>query len=723
MPETPDVPGPGKDLDAYLRTLRRRWKAIAVAMAVILGGVSAWTYRQPKIYRTSTSVVIDPMAPQVLSGVKDVVELGTGSYWANREFYETQYRIIKSVEVAERVIEILGLENDLDYPFAGAGKDPKKNRNLPALLLSSVTVSPIKDSRIANIVVEDRNPQRGAKIANAFAQAYLNNNLDYKLEGARDANVFLGDQVTSLSERLIRADQRVFEFRKQNQLLDVSLDTRQNISVQNVQSYNQKLADVRARRAQAEGNRRQIQIARDNIAEQESIPEVRQNAVIQQLRVVYVDLSKTRAEMEARYGAKHPNITAIDRKISAIKNDYAVEVDNVLKASEKEYQILLDTEKALVKLIDIERREAMQLAKLEVEYRPLVREAENIQKIHAVLTQRQKETGVSGLVRSNNVRVLDPAVPAKAPAKPRVFLNIALALLTGLVLGVAFALGIDALDNTLKSQDQAEAILGVPVLGMVPIIWHSRARRKPSAEEQRALDLGVFNDPKGSVAEACRSIRTNLLFMSPEAPLRSLVVTSPGPQEGKTTTAISLAITMAQAGGRVLLVDTDLRRPRIHRSFGVANEKGVSNVILGDKTLDETVIASLVPGLDILACGPIPPNPAELLHTARFKEVMKACEARYDRIIYDSPPTSAVTDPAIIGNLADGVLLVIRSAYTTRHAAAFARRQLGDAKARVLGAVVNHVNLSDRAYNYQYSRYYRSYRYGGYYRDEDRAEA
>jgi capsular exopolysaccharide synthesis family protein len=189
------------------------------------------------------------------------------------------------------------------------------------------------------------------------------------------------------------------------------------------------------------------------------------------------------------------------------------------------------------------------------------------------------------------------------------------------------------------------------------------------------------------------------------------VVTSPGPEEGKTTTAINLAITMAQAGGRVLLVDTDLRRPRIHRAFGIKNSLGVSNVVVGEKSVDEVVFQSVVPNLDVCPCGPLPPNPAELLHTRKFKDLMAELERRYDRIIFDSSPTSAVTDPVIIGHLADGVVLVVRAGHTTREAALFAKRQLDDAKARLLGCIVNQVNPSDPHYNY----YYRSYQYGGYY--------
>ncbi len=383
----------GIDVRAHVHTVRKRWPILVLAVAASVGGTFAWTYRQPRIFEASCSVIIDSMAPQYLQGIKDVVEMGTGSYWGNREFHETQYRIMTSKDIALRAVDKLGLVNDIDYPVPNTGQ--VKNRTpemLAGMVAGQTKIVPVKESRIANIVVRDRLPQRAALIANAMADAYIEKNLEYKMEESRTA------------------------------------------------------------------------------------------------------------------------------------------------------------------------------------------------------------------------------------------------------------------------QD-----------------WF--------------LDL------------------------------RSMVVTSPGPQEGKTTTAISLAISTAMGGTRVILVDTDLRRPRVHRSVGLPNVTGVSNLIVGETTL-EAVRHTEVPNLDVLTCGPTPPNPAEWLHTERFKNLIRDLTARYDRVIFDSPPTSLVTDPAVIANLTDGVMLVVRGGVTTRDAAAYARRQLGDAKAHILGAIINHVDLSDKGYYYHYVRYYRGYsKYGRYYAD------
>jgi len=691
-------------------SLRKRWRIIALTTVLVCGGVFLWTYRAPKIYSATCTIIIDPSAPRVFnSNVSEVVEMGSGSYWADLQFYQTQYKIIGSKEIAQKVAERLGLGADVNYPVPHAGV-PGQIRDVTGTLMGQVTVKPIKDSRLAMINVEDRQPERAAQIANAVANAYIENNLEYKLEGTNAASTFLGDQVVAVGEKLKRAELAVYEYRRKHQLLDTSLDARQNLISQNVQTFTQKLAELRLKKLELESARKAILAARNNVDAEEALPEVRQNPVVQQLRVAYVDLNKTLAELETTYGEKHPKIEALKSKLSKVRQEYVDEIDKLLKSNDNLYLTLEDNEVALNKMLNKEKHDAIELSKLEVEYRPLVRESDDTLNLYKLITQRQKETGLSGLVRTNNVRVMDLAVPNPAPIKPRPVANLALALFVGLMLGVGAAVGAEALDNTIKSQEEVEAVLGVPVLGMLPIIGE-RTVGRGSPDEQKARDLSVFHDLRSAAAEACRSIRTNLMFLSPDQPLKTFLVTSPGPEEGKTTTAINLAITMAQAGGRVLLVDTDLRRPRIHRAFGMKNSLGISSAVVGDKTPDEVVFQSVVPNLDICPCGPLPPNPAELLHTRRFKDLMAEFGRRYDRIIFDSPPTSAVTDPVIVGNLADGVVLVVRAGHTTREAALFARRQLDDAKARLLGCIVNQVNPSDPYYNY----YYRSYQYGGYY--------
>jgi capsular exopolysaccharide synthesis family protein len=281
-----------------------------------------------------------------------------------------------------------------------------------------------------------------------------------------------------------------------------------------------------------------------------------------------------------------------------------------------------------------------------------------------------------------------------------------LAVILGLLGGIGLAFAAEQLDTSITTQEQVEEQLGLTFLGIIPSVARN--------DDGSAQDLIVHTQPKSAAAECLRAVRTNLLFMSPEKPLRMLLVTSSGPQEGKTTTATSLAVTMAGSGNRVLLVDADMRRPRVHRIFGAPNSAGLSSLILGDGTLDAAVLATEIPGLQILPCGPVPPNPAELLHTEAFRKVLAEMALRFDRVIIDSPPIGVVADAAVIGAHVDGTVVVLKAGRTSRDVARQAVRQLKDVNAPIFGAVLNDLDLSTQKYG-QYGYYYR---YGYYYSDK-----
>jgi polysaccharide biosynthesis transport protein len=703
----PGAESPKVDLRGYWRVVRKRWPIMVLVVAIALAVTFVYTYRQPKIYEATCQLVIETMSPQVLQGVKDVVELGTGNYWAAKEFYETQYHIIQSTAVAQRVAEKLGLNSDPDFGGGPQNHDPTI---VARALLGRIHVQPVKDSRISSIVVEDPKPQRAALIANTFGDTYIEYNLDYKLEGAKTANAWLSEQAVEYKKKLRDSELGLYEFRRKRNLLAARLDDRQSMTAKNLENVSGELSKVRLKRIEIEAARKLIQGARGSIGEAESIPEVKASAIVGGLRSAFVQLSKDQAELLAKYGPEHPKMKMIEGQMQTIMGAYQKEITNVLSTFENQYKTIVEQEKALVRAMDDEKREAIELSKVEVEYTPLSRDAEESLKIYNLISAREREIDLTGLLKTNNVRVLERAIVPGIPVRPRPIQNLMIALLLGVGCGLGLAFLIETLDNTLKSPTDVEAFLGIPVLGLIPIIGNRDD--KASAENIRARDLGIFKDPKSLAAECCRSIRTNILFMSPDHPPHTIVVTSPSPQEGKTTTTINLAVTMAEAGGKVLVIDTDMRRPRLHRSFGVPNQTGISTVIVGESTLDEVIKRTEVPNLDILTCGPIPPNPSELLHAAKFAQIIRECAKRYDRVILDSPPTSAVTDPAVLGNLCDGVILVVKGGQTKRESAALARRQLHSAKAKILGVIVNEIDFSNPSYGYQYY-YYRDYaRYG-----------
>jgi capsular exopolysaccharide synthesis family protein len=287
--------------------------------------------------------------------------------------------------------------------------------------------------------------------------------------------------------------------------------------------------------------------------------------------------------------------------------------------------------------------------------------------------------------------------------KPNVPLLFLFSVALGLVGGLSLAFGLEYMDDTVSSQAEIEERLGLPFLGLLPAI------PEDIAPDPLSRDLHMHRHPNSSVAECCRAIRTNLLFMSPDKPFRTMLVSSSGPREGKSTAVISLGVTMAQSGSRVLIVDTDMRRPRLHKAFGVPNDLGVSSLVVGEGSLDAAVKSTEVANLFVLPCGPIPPNPAELLHTGAFKDLLKSVSAKFDRVILDSPPIGPLTDAVILGTQVDGVVLVLKAGETSREMVKRTARALIDVKARMFGVVLNQADLADP----RYGQYYYAYQHYG----------
>jgi capsular exopolysaccharide synthesis family protein len=328
------------------------------------------------------------------------------------------------------------------------------------------------------------------------------------------------------------------------------------------------------------------------------------------------------------------------------------------------------------------------------------------------------------MLKVNNIRVVDRPLLPEEPVSPNIPLNLAAGLVGGFLFGLIAAIGRERLDRSIKVPDDVERELGLPFLGLLPQIEgvdgtsspRRRGRKPRSGSKPEPLpnpELAVARQPSSGVAEAARAVRTNLVFMSPDQPFRTLLITSAGPAEGKTTVACSLAITMAQSGQRVLLVDCDLRRPRIHRVFGIANDDGVTSAIVdGPDQEIRAIRPTEVPNLWVLASGPLPPNPAELLQSEAFRRTLERLKADFDRVIIDSPPIVPVTDATVLSTRVDGTVIVVRASVTTRELARRAVRSLRDVSGRTVGVVLNAVDLENRYSGYYQYYYYRREGYG-----------
>jgi capsular exopolysaccharide synthesis family protein len=702
------------DLHAYWRiVVRRRWVILAVFAAAVLLTMPV-TLRQTKIYAATTTIIIDVNAPRVLNKeqVQDVVESGTGGYWYTKEYYETQYKVITSHAVAQRVVDKLELGRDLRFLGLDQEKDQKKvdaalARVQPAEVLQErLQVLPVKDSRIVRIQVQDRDPKWAATLANAVAEAYITENLSVRSTTTQNASEWLEKQLADLETKLAKSADDLFKFKQAHDIVATSWEDRQSMVSQRLVAVNDALTKARVTKAQLEARTEQITALSYTLDKGDPSADafaiVNQSKTVQDLKVKYFESKVECADMKVRYLEDHPKLASCEAKVAAARDGLTREVRSILEGARREYQEAVQTERKLRALLDETKGDAFGLNQHEKEYLELKRTNDNNQRLYELVLQRLKETGVTGMMQLSNVRILDRAEAPERPVSPRPMRNLALSMLLGLLGGVGLAFLLEQLDTSITTQAQVEERLGLPFLGLIPSIEHGKA------DSER--DLFVHHNPKSAAAECLRSIRTNLLFMSPEKPLRTILVTSSGPSEGKTTTAVSLAQIMADGGSRVLLMDADMRRPRLHQIFGVSKDAGLSSLILGEGSVEEAVRETAIPNLSILPCGPIPPNPSELLHTPAFGALLSTLASRYDRVIIDSPPAGVVSDAVVVSTRVDGTALILKGGRTSRDAAVRTVRALHDVNARMLGAVLNDLDLEDR----RYGQYYQYYRYGYY---------
>ena len=746
------------DIQALLRTvLRRRWVALG-AFGLAIVAVGLYLVRAPRVYKAEVQVVIDRAAPAVLGDVRGVVDLGTSAYWDAQEYYETQYNIVRSRRVAELAAAHLGLvASSLEEQVRSAGEIPlegkiardpmfglesavqeklmmlglgressrdellEKFKKLdPAQQIQGrVEVEPVKDSRLVKIGIEDVNPQRAALIANAVADAYIEYNLDQKVAATRSAVDWLSDQLRELKEKLQISEVALYDFKKEGNIVSVSMEDRQTMISQTLSQLNQSLSTVKSVRLAIESKRARVLRAQKDDHVAGTLDAVIGNQLVQDLKATFSILKQEEAELALKYTEDHPKSLAVRDKLQLVRGDIDREIGRILQGLDANYEEALDNERRLSKAIDEVKQEALEINKKEIDYNRLRRERDNNVALYDLVLKRQKEADLTQLLKVNNVYKLEAALPPGSPIKPKVQQSLLLALVLGLAGGIGLAFLVDFLDNSIKGQEQVEKRLNLPFLGILPIITADKGQ---NFTEPRERDHYIVAHPHSSVAECARTVRTNLLFMSPDAPARLLLVTSSSPREGKSTTVVNLAITMAQSGARVMVVDTDMRRPRLHKSFGLDNERGVSSVILGDASWSEVVRPGGMEGLDIITCGPIPPNPAELLHTDRFKALLKDLAGHYDRVLFDSPPVAAVTDALVLSSMMDGVILVVQAGKTSLQAAQQAKKSLLDVGAKVFGVVLNDVDLEHKQYGGYYRQYY-YYRSGYGYGDEPKKKA
>ncbi|WP_239015067.1 GumC family protein [Archangium violaceum] len=721
--EAPEAEEPTLDVMQYVRALwRRKWLILGVTVVMMLVGVF-YSLRQPRIYAASTSLIIDVAAPRVLdTDVKEVMGDERGNYWANKEYYQTQSEVITSRAVASRVADRLGLRNDPAFLGVEGIKDEAARKkamesiDAVALVRSRIAVIPSSNSRVVRIVVEDVDPKRAALLANEVAEAYIAENLALKLKTTEGASAWLEERLSELGSRASSSEMDLYRFKRSADVLSLATEGKAGqqpgAAKQAYDTYMAELITVRTKMAALQARVDAMRQLRKNVTSEsehwaEGLPEANEGA-LRDLRTQVLEQRTACVELSERYLPEHPKMQECQGKLAVVQQELRRSLENLVRGAETELAAVQANERNLLARVAEAKAEAFQVTEKEMAYEKLRREAENDQRLYDMVLKRFKELELSGLLRTSNVRVLDAALPNPVPVRPNTRSAVLLFFLLGLLGGVAVVVGLEFLDASVATRADVENRLGLAFIGAMPPM---------KAEDGTSTDLFIHRHPRSPAAEMCRAIRTNLLFMSPDKPFRSVVVSSAGPSEGKSTVVINLGMVMAQTGTRVLLMDTDMRRPRLHKAFGIPDDVGVSSLVVGEGSLERAIKSTDVPNLFVLPCGPIPPNPAELLHSRAFSELLDELRERFDCILLDSPPLGPVSDALVLSKQTDGILLVLKAGSTHRDHAKRAIRALRDVKARVIGALLNDADGKNGRYDYQTYKYYGSY---GAERDEQR---
>ena len=573
-----------------------------------------------------------------------------------------------------------------------------KIEGLISAFLSRVKVSPNRTSRLVHVTFESYDPELAARAVNTLADKFISWLMDRRLDATKAAREFLRRQLDEAKANLERAEEELNKFSKIAGI--VSLDSKLNIEYKELAEMNNALAGAEAERVAKEALFSQVKEGDYN-----SLPQVLDSEIIQNLKEEQAKLQSEYNNMALILKPKYPRMKRLAAQIAEIDARILKETNRVADSIKKDYEAALKKEELLRKQSQQKKNAVGDLNERATQYNILKREVDTNKSIYQSLLQRLKETEVTSGIKASNVQVVDYASTPLSPYKPNVRFNLLIAIAMGLMGGVFLAFLLEYFDNTIKTPDEIRDRLFLPVLGAVPRAYEANGRE---------IEKAMVSNPKSPIAESFRTIRVSLSLSFPEHPPRSVLITSSQPLEGKTTVSSNLAISLVQAGSKVLIMDADLRKPRLHKIFlnGDGSTYGLSTYLTRAVEIKELIKPTEVKGLDILPSGAIPPNPVELLSSTKMKELLGELAGKYDYIIVDSPPAVGVADALALSTMVDGVIIVASTGITQKEALRHLKRQLTGLRAQILGVILNRLEAGKRGYGYSYYYYYSHYDYG-----------
>jgi capsular exopolysaccharide synthesis family protein len=720
------------DLREYLYILlKRKWWVIVTFLTIFLAA-AVYTFTRTPIFLTKATLQITQDNPGSQLTMEDKLSKVTGGDTLEK-FQQTQYKILKSWSLAQRVVQALNLKETPDFKSIRE-QNPEKSEEeiedaLVSSLLTKLEITPVKNSYLVEVSFQSPDKDLTQRVVNAIADEYMYLSIDRRNESFALVRKWLDKQLQGMATKVQEAQKKLYKFGQQTDIY--TLEDKDNVVVQKFIDLSSLLTKAQAEKMGKEAQFNQIKEKGPNaplIVNHPLVAQLRQQVVAQQAKV---------SAMQKIYRGEHPELQGEKANLAELQGRLQAEVQRVQESVKADYEASNRTEKLLN---DSFSDQKVQMAKLQdnlTDFQILKRDAQTNEQLYQALLARVKEANIAGTMVPSNVAVIDPGRLPDKPFKPKTRRDLALAAVLGLSLGVGLALLLEHLDDSIKSVDDLERATSLPSLGVVPLlgsngsinlsgrgkstapgIWRYFPRLQRGSRghaEAEDMDLIVYKKPQSIVSEAIRHVYSSIMLSTSGRPPGVIMITSPNPGEGKTTLVSNLAQSYVLNERQVVMIDCDLRKPKLHQIYQLDSQPGLTNYLTGSATLEEILRSTAIPNLVIITAGARPPNPANLLNSEAFKELLALLRERFHYIIIDTPPVLGFADARFVSALVDGVLLVAKHNFTHKSAGRLAHQLL--TQAPVLGAVLNCVGQYGHSYGGYYHHHHYKY-YSKYYNDK-----
>jgi succinoglycan biosynthesis transport protein ExoP len=722
------IEGEKVHLRDYWRIVRRRLWLPLSAVFVVGTVTTILMIRSPSIHEGVTTIQID--RERDVLDFKELKLVGDDSQYLN-----TQLHLLKSPVVAYQVVKTMDLENNPDFAprvgqkaVQGAQKVPiaqgesdqrlEMQRLEPYIerLRRGIDATRLRETRLVQIKYRHTNPELARQITDTWADVFVKHNLDSRQEGNKSSVRELEDRIADTKLALREAEQKLNNYRRDHQVLDFG--EKENTVIARLVDLNRQLLQVESERKTLQTS---VELTRKE-ADPSNLPEVQRDPAVQDLTKKLTELKQKQAQLLAEVTPEYPEAKQVKQQIDALEGELRAAHQRILSGIEKQYQAAAQRETRLRKDLNEQYGETMKQNEGAIQAKIYQQDIDTNRALLDKLLHSQKEIVISSASQRNNVRVTEYS-PVRGPVGPPRTRNIVMSIFLSLLGGIGLVLFLDYLNNKIESVEDIDRYLHLPALGVIPIFPLGKARKRlTGTAASKALTTAAWHgnghgggmiltevESTSSIAESYRQLRTAVLLSSAGHPPRTMLITSSQPAEGKTTTSVNMAISLAQTGAAVVIVDADLRRPRVHKIFGLKNSRGLCNYLAGECEIS-SLIQTALPNLYVLPVGPLPPNPAELLGSTKMRQVVEMLSSNFDYVVIDSPPVASFADSLILSSMVEGVIVVVKAGFTPREMAQRTKAHLHSVGAKILGVVINHIKLQPHDY-YYYSTYYSRYYY------------